>query len=64
MTNLQRIRIEAGLSQSQLASLADVNKGVLQKYEINDRDINKAQGITIYKLAKALNVSMEELLEL
>ena len=36
---------------------------MIQKYEIADKDINKAQALTVYKLAKALEVTVEDLLE-
>lgn len=37
---------------------------MLQKYEQGDRDLNKAQAETVYKLAKALNCKMEELIDI
>ena len=43
MTNLQRLRLAAGLSQSQLASKSGVNVRMIQQYECKNRNINKAQ---------------------
>lgn len=63
MSKLQNYRKQVGLSQSQLANLACVNISLLQKYETGERSINKAQAGTILKLAKALNVPIEDLLE-
>lgn len=63
MTNLKRIRTDAGLSQSQLATAAGMSLRTLQHYEQGARDINKAQGITLLSLARALNVSIEDILE-
>lgn len=60
---LKDLRAKAGLSQSQLAEKAGVNLRMIQKYEIGDKDINKAQAITIYKLSLALNCNMEDLLD-
>jgi transcriptional regulator with XRE-family HTH domain len=64
MTNLKRIREDKKISQSQLAELSGVNLRTLQYYEQGYKDINKAQGITLYKLAQALDCRVEALLEL
>lgn len=64
MTNLKRIRTATGLSQSQLAEAAEMSLRTLQHYEQGTRDINKAQGLTLLTLARALNVSIEDILEL
>lgn len=62
--NLKRLRSEAGISQSKLSDLSGVNLQMIQKYEQGVKDINKAQGDTLYKLAQALNCKLEDLLEL
>ena len=59
---LKQLRNRAGLSQSQLAMIADVSIRMIQKYEIGDKDIQKAQAITVYKLARALDCSMEDVI--
>lgn len=64
MSNLKRIRETAGLSQSQLAKAATVNINSIQGYEQGERDINKAQALTLYQIAKVLKVNMEDLLEI
>lgn len=64
MSNLKQIREANKMSQSQLANAAGVNRKMLQFYEQGIRDINKASAITVYKLATALNVSVEDLLNL
>lgn len=51
------------LSQFQLAKASGVSLRMIQKYEQGDRDIKKAQAETVYKLAKALNCQMEELID-
>ena len=61
--NLKRLRSEAGISQSKLSELSGVNLQMIQKYELGIKDINKAQGETLYKLAQALNCKVEDLLE-
>lgn len=61
---LKYIRESKGLSQSQLAKASGVNVRMIQNYEQGIRDINKAEALTVYKLAKSLDVEMSELLEL
>lgn len=63
-TNLSFLREKRGLTQSNLSALAGVNIRTLQGYEQGLKDINKAQGITLYKLAQALGCKVEDLLEL
>lgn len=62
-TNLRRLREAAGLSQSQLAEKAGVGLRSVQMYEQRQKDINKAQGMALYRLSRALRCSMEQLLE-
>lgn len=63
MTNLQRLRLAAGLSQSQLAKAANVKLRSIQAYEQKAKDINKLQLQSACKLAKVLSIRPEELLE-
>lgn len=63
MTKLKQIRTNKKMSQAKLATLSDVNVRMIQHYEQGSKDINAAAAITVYKLAKALNVPVEELLE-
>lgn len=64
MNKLKKIRVQQGLSQSLLSKKANVSLRSLQAYEQDDRDLNKAQAETVYKLAKALNCKMEELIDI
>lgn len=64
MNKLKEKRMQRKLSQSQLAKASGVSLRMLQKYEQGDRDLNKAQAETVYKLAKALNCKMEELIDI
>lgn len=64
MNKLKEKRMQRELSQSQLAKASGVSLRMLQKYEQGDRDIKKAQAETVYKLAKALNCKMEELIDI
>jgi transcriptional regulator with XRE-family HTH domain len=64
MSKLQDIRKANNLSQSKLAEKSGVNLRMVQNYELGFKDINKAQAITLYKLAQALDCTIEDLLEL
>jgi len=62
-TNLKTLRLDAGLSQSELAEISDIPVRTIQQYEQNQKNINAAKAETVVKLAKALNCSVEALLE-
>ena len=62
-TNLKRIREAAGLSQSQLAGQAEVSLRSIQMYEQRNKDINKAQAMTLAKITRVLGCDIEDLLE-
>lgn len=64
MSNLKDIRTKIGFSQSKLSELSGVNARMIQYYEQGVKDINKAQGITLYKIAQALDCKIEDLLEM
>lgn len=64
MINLKRIREESGLSQTKLAEESGVSLRMIQHYEQGVKDINKAQGITLYKISQALKCKIEDLLEI
>ncbi len=63
MSNLKRIREERNISQSKLAGESGVSLRIIQYYEQDYKDINKAQGMTLHKLATALDCKIEDLLE-
>jgi len=62
-TNLKRIRAAAGVSQTGLAKESGVSLRSIQMYEQRKKDINKAQAITLVKLARALGYTAEDLIE-
>lgn len=64
MSKLKENRERAGLTQKELSERSGVNLRTVQNYEQGYKDINKAQGLNLYKLAKALDVTMEDLIEL
>ena len=64
MSRLKENREKAGLTQKELSERSGVNLRTIQNYEQGYKDINKAQVLSLYKLAKALDVTMEDLIEL
>ena len=63
MSKLQEKRKAAGLSQSQLAARVGMSVRTLQHYEQGSLDINKAAADMVYRLAVALECSVEDLLD-
>lgn len=63
-SNLKKIRKSKKLTQKELAELSDTNIRMIQYYEQLTKDINRAEALTIYKIAKALSCNMEDLLNL
>lgn len=63
MSRLKEKREAAGLSQGKLAEAAGVNVRMIQHYEQGFKDINKAQALTIYRLAQTIGCRMEDLIE-
>ncbi len=62
-TNLKRIRILHGYSQSELAELSGVSLRSIQMYEQRHKDINRASVEFIYSIARVLGCTVEDLLE-
>ena len=62
-TNLKALRLDAGLSQRELAEISDIPVRTIQQYEQNQKNINAAKAETVVKLAKALNCTVEALME-
>ena len=62
-TNLKRIRTAYGCSQSELAKLSKVSLRSIQMYEQRNKDINKASVEAVYRLAKVLGCTIEDLIE-
>lgn len=64
MSNMKKLRKEHGMTQAELAERSGVSIRMIQYYEQGRADINKAEALTVYRLADALNNRMEDLLEL
>jgi len=62
-TSLKRIRTSYGCTQAELANRAGVSLRSIQMYEQRNKDINKASAETLFRIAKVLGCSMEDLLE-
>ncbi len=62
-TNLKRIRTAYGCSQRVLAEMSGVSLRSIQMYEQRNKDINKAQSESLYRISKALGCTMEDLIE-
>lgn len=63
MSKLKWWRMMMGMSQKQLAEESGVSIRMIQYYEQGKNDINKAEALTVYKLAHALMCKVEDLLE-
>jgi transcriptional regulator with XRE-family HTH domain len=64
MTRLKELRKAKGLKQKELAEKAGVSLKALQAYEQNFRPLGRASAQDVYHLAKALDTTIEDLLEL
>lgn len=62
-TNLKRFRTIYGLTQAQLSKYSHVSLRSIQMYEQRNKNINKASADTLYRLAKVLGCTMEDLIE-
>ena len=62
-TNLKRIRTAYGCTQAELARRSGVSLRSIQMYEQRNKDINKANAETLYRIAKVLGCTIEDLIE-
>lgn len=63
-TNLKRLRMLSGLSQSELAKRSGVALRQIQLFEQRQRDINHTRAIDVLGLAREIGCKSEELLEI
>ena len=63
-TNLKLQRQTAGFSQKELSEISGVPLRTIQQYEQGQKNINSAKAETVLKLAKALECSVEDLMEI
>lgn len=62
-TNLKRIRTLYGVTQAELARRSGVSLRSIQMYEQRNKNINRASVDSLYRLAKVLGCTMEDLME-
>lgn len=63
MNTLKDYRKKAGLSQPELAYLADISVRTLQDYEQDRKPLEGARAITVLKLARILRCTVEDLID-
>lgn len=63
-TRLGTLRRAAGLTQRELAAVSGAGLRSIQQYEQRKKDVNRANAITVYRLAQALSCRIEDILEL
>lgn len=63
-TKLKTVRQSKGITQKTLAEKTGISIRTLQHYEQGSKDLNMAAAITVYTIASALEVEMEELLDI
>jgi len=63
VTNLRNLRNIVGITQEKLAKESGVSLRSVQMYEQRNKDINKAQAITLVKMSRVLFCEIEDLLE-
>ena len=51
------------MSQSELARQAEIPVRTIQQYEQRQKDINRAHGETLMRLARVLHCSIDDLME-
>ena len=63
MNQLKHYRQKAGLSQSELAYMADISVRTLQDYEQGRKPLEGARAITVLTLARILGCTVEDLID-
>ena len=63
MNQLKHYRQKAGLSQSELAYMADISVRTLQDYEQGRKPLEGARAITVLTLARILDCTVEDLID-
>ena len=61
-SKLKKVRVLRGYTQESLSELADVNIKSIAAYEQNPEKLSSASVNTVYRLADALGVEIEDLL--
>lgn len=61
-TLIQKLRLQKGLSQSELARLSGINYRTLQDFDQGRKSLANAKGEMIYRLSMALECTSDNLL--
>jgi len=62
MNKIKKLRMEKSLTQEELARVSDIKISTLQKLEREDANLEKMTLVTAIKLAKGLEIRVEELI--
>ena len=62
MNKIKKLRMEKSLTQEELARVSDIKISTLQKLEREDANLGKMTLVTAIKLAKGLEIRVEELI--
>lgn len=58
--NIRKLREKTGISQDRLSKMADISSNTVAKLELNDKPNPTIE--TLQKIAKALNVKVDDLI--
>lgn len=61
--NLARLRMNHNMTETELSEESGISERDIRSFEKGRLDINRASGITLFRLSKALDCSMEDLIE-
>jgi transcriptional regulator with XRE-family HTH domain len=62
-TKLKQVRSTKGITQKELAEKTEISLRTLQHYEQGSKDLTTAAAITVWKIAKALDCNIEDLID-
>lgn len=63
MTNLKQIRLDRGLTQREVAERSGVKIRQIQDLEQGHKNINGAAALSVFRIATALNTTIDRILE-
>lgn len=63
MTRLKQTRLDRGLTQKEVAERSGVKLRQIQDLEQGHKSINGAAALSVYRIATALNTTIEQILE-
>lgn len=63
MSNIKKVRIEKGLTQTQLAEKSGLNIGTLRHYEQGSKNLDNAKIETLMDICDALDCRLYEIIQ-